>query len=160
MHSRYLLTSYEVATTAPTCSPTHAEPLGTLVTGTQIESDNLTRADYLSTRSKFNGPGVGAELLFGSMLRNILQQLMGEDLYLVRHQHSHFDRVLCLLMVRALTLLHNLQFNEQYIVKTPHAGEESKFVMHQVRSGLSLCGRALCLFTPWLPSNAGQPVRA
>lgn len=80
------------------------EPLGTLVTGTQIEGDSLTRDDYLSMRSKFNGPGVGAELLFGSMLCNILQQLMGEDLYL---------------------------FNEQYIVKTPHAGEESKFVMHQ-----------------------------
>jgi hypothetical protein len=63
----------------------HAEPLGALVTGKQVESHvGLTRDGYLALRGSFNYPRVGAEFLFGPMLRDILEQLMGAGLYLVR----------------------------------------------------------------------------
>ena len=56
--------------------------------GKRIISEGLTRGDYLSARTTYHDPQVG-NYLFGPMLRGVLEQLLGLDLYLVRRQHSH-----------------------------------------------------------------------
>lgn len=123
-------------------STSHAEPLGAVITQGRV-NPALARssAEYLELRARFNDGQVGQQFLFSPLLRSVLSQLMGSDLYLVGHPLL-FDHPTYLLTV------HCGQFNEQYIVKTPNSGDDSKFVLHQVSIGLIAipsCQTSLCL---------------
>jgi len=98
--SKSELAAFFVRISPPRLSAHPTEPLGRVVTTEPLHADELTTSDaYLSVRSKWHDPRIGEGFLFGSSLRTMLVQLMGEDLYLVT------QRFLCVALGTAFSLL-------------------------------------------------------